>query len=174
MGEPGFPIPDYRSTITLLAQAISPKRTQLIQRLLVTSWAVVLCGKHPTSFVKAAGNHAHQTFTWPLFPTTLRLNCGNASSVLEAVVKHAFRNHRGFIRLLHCYRQLLALRWKRIMANLPTLKPATDHPPPDAESAQARQPIIRSGVRTSSACLSCRKRRTKVSIGHHIRQSSIA
>lgn len=35
---------------------------------------------------------------------------------------------------------------------------------PDAGSSQARQPKIKSGVRTSSACLSCRRRRTKVSI----------
>src|SRR5436305_1698411 len=58
------------------------------------------------------------------------------------------------------------------MADLPTLKPATDNPMPDAEPTQSRQPKVKSGVRTSSACLACRKRRTKVSIGNHIHQYS--
>src|SRR3954466_11188004 len=49
------------------------------------------------------------------------------------------------------------------MADLPKLKPATDNPMPDAEPTESRQPKVKSGVRTSSACLACRKRRTKVS-----------
>jgi hypothetical protein len=59
------------------------------------------------------------------------------------------------------------------MADLPTLKPATDNPMVDAEPSQSRQPKVKSGVRTSSACLGCRRRRTKVSIGNYIRQYSL-
>jgi hypothetical protein len=123
-------------------------------------------GEASNVICEALGNHPHQrVFSSAQFSTLL------ISTAVADLRSRAQRSKHtpstiieSIISLLHCDWDKSALDGANTMADLPRLRPAPEHPMPDAESSQARQPKIKSGVRTSSACLSCRRRRTKVSI----------